>query len=403
MYLLHNISRLYSCAPQGGQDGVHPIANAAIAWDGANITWVGAEKDLPSGFSKAKRIDAKGAMVIPGLIDCHTHLAFGGWRADEFEERMRGTSYAEIAQRGGGIMSTVRKTRAANEEDLLARCRDHIAEMTKLGVTTVECKSGYGLEIDCELKLLRVYKELAKSSPVTIVPTFLGAHAIPAEYRAKRTEFVHLITEVWLPAVAQEGLAKFCDVFMEQIAFSSEEARAILDAGKKHGLRPKVHADQLSDGGGAALAAEVGAMSADHLEHTSATGIARMAEAKVVAVTLPIATLYTREKPLQARPFIQAGVPIAVATDFNPGTAPSYHLPFAMTLACTMSGMTPSEALKGATYYAAQALGLQAERGSLEVGKAADIAVIAADDVNQWLYHFRANSCVLTICGGRPL
>jgi imidazolonepropionase len=298
-------------------------------------------------------------------------------------------------------MSTVRQTRAADEDALLAKAAAALAEMTTLGVTTVECKSGYGLDRATELKLLRVYRRLAERSATRLVPTFLGAHVVPPEYRERRAAYVDLLVDELIPEVAREGLAAACDVFVEDSAFSLDEARRILEAGKAHGLAPKLHADQLTAGGGAELAAELGAWSADHLEHVSDAGIRAMAAAGVVAVSLPLATLYLAQPPMPARRLIEAGTAVAVASDFNPGSAPSYHLPLAMTLACTLQRMTPAEVLKGATLYAARAVGLEAEVGSLEPGKAADFAVIDAPDPNHWLYHFRPNACVWTVIGGR--
>jgi imidazolonepropionase len=334
------------------------------------------------------------------LVDCHTHLAFGGWRAGEFERRIRGESYLEIAQSGGGIAATVRATRAASEDELVSRAKLALAEMRQLGVTTVECKSGYGLDEATERRLLSVYRRLRLEQPSRIVATFLGAHVVPPEFRDRREAYVRWLVDEMIPALASERLAECCDVFVERSAFTLDEAREILAAGRRHGLAGKLHADQLSDGGGAALAAELGALSADHLEHASPAGIAAMAAAGTVAVSLPFATLYLREPPMPARAFIDAGVPVAVATDFNPGSAPSYHLPVAMTLACTMQRMTPAEVLKGATLYAARAIGMEREVGSLEPGKRADFAVIDAPDVTQWLYHLRPNACVHTVVDG---
>jgi imidazolonepropionase len=272
--------------------------------------------------------------------------------------------------------------------------------MLALGVTTVECKSGYGLDPESERKLLRVYRRLAREQPVRIVATFLGAHAVPPEYRENRAAYVDLLVEELIPAVAREGLADGCDVFVEESAFSVDEARRILLAAKGAGLDRRLHADQITAGGGAELAAEMSALSADHLECVSDRGIAALAAAGVVAVSLPIATLYLGQRPMPARRLIEAGVPVAVATDFNPGSAPSCHLPLALTLACAVLRMTPAEALKGATLYAARALGLEGRVGSLEPGKAADFAVVDAPDVSHWLYHFRANACRETVAGG---
>ena len=398
--VLRNIGWLATCGAGGPPSDLQAIEHAALVWNGPLIAWVGAERDLPEAYRAARAEDAGGRLVVPGLVDCHTHLAFGGWRADEFTDRALGRTYAEIAEAGGGIASTVRKTRAASEAALLARCREFLGEMVRLGVTAVECKSGYGLTVDQELKLLQVYRQLADESAATIVATFLGAHVVPAEYRNDRDRYVAILTDELIPVIARDGLARCCDVFVERSAFTVDEARRILTAGAAAGLAPKLHADQLTDGGGALLAAEVGAWSADHLEHVSPAGIAALAAAQVVAVSLPLASLYLRQPPMPARRLLDAGVAVAVATDFNPGSAPSFHLPLAMTLACTMQGMTPAESLRGATIVAARAVGLAETHGSLEAGKRADFAVIDAPDVEHWLYHFRANACVRTVIGG---
>jgi imidazolonepropionase len=399
--LLENIAQLATCRAEGGQGEVHPIADAAMVWEGATIRWAGPRRDLPAEFRGAERLDAEGGLVVPGLVDCHTHLAFGGWRADEFTQRILGASYLDIARAGGGIARTVRLTRQAGPDALYQRARGFVREMLPLGVTTIECKSGYGLDRRHELELLRVYRRLAETEPVGIVPTFLGAHVVPQEYRERREVYVALLIDELIPAVAAERLATCCDVFVEDSAFTVPEARRILLAGRAAGLAPRLHADQLTSSGGAELAAEVGALSADHLEHVSDRGIAAMAEAGVVAVSLPIASLYLGQPPMPARRLIAAGVRVAVATDFNPGSAPSYHLPLAMTLACTLQRMTPAESLKGATCYAANALGLGHRVGSLEPGKAADFAVVDATDLETWLYHFRPNACRLTAIGGQ--
>jgi imidazolonepropionase len=401
MKVLANIGQLVTCRPEGGQDQVHAIDEAALVWDEpGRISWIGKERELPQAYRSAERLDAGGRLVIPGLVDCHTHLAFAGWRADEFVQRSQGRSYLEIARAGGGILSTVRQTRAATEDQLLGRAKQFLGEMLALGITTVECKSGYGLDEETELRILRVYRRLAAEQPVRIVATFLGAHVVPPEFSDRRAEYVGLLTERLIPRVAQEQLASCCDVFVEESAFTAAEAARILDAARARGLSAKLHADQLSSSGGAELAAELGAISADHLECVSEAGIDAMAEAGVVAVGLPLASLYLNQRPLPARRLIAAGVPVAVATDFNPGSAPSYHLPFALTLACTMLRMTPAEALKGATIYAARAVGLEDSVGSLEPGKWADFAVLDAPDINQWLYHLRPNACVMTVVGG---
>lgn len=400
MQILRNIGTLVTCRADGGQGEVHVTHDAALAWNGGGILWAGPSSEMPANMGTAVMFDAKGGLVVPGLVDCHTHLAFGGWRAEEFEQRCRGATYQEIAASGGGIMSTVRATRAASDDELFSRARRFSEAMTQLGVTTVECKSGYGLTFDDELRLLRVYRRLASEDGVRVVPTLLGAHTVPADLKGNRQGYIRMLVEELIPAVAAEKLARFCDVFVDRSAFSVDEARAILKAGAAAGLALKLHADQFADDGGAALAAEVGAVSADHLEHVSDAGIAALGKAGTVAVSLPIASLYLRQPPMPARRLIEAGVPVAVATDFNPGSAPSYHLPLAMTLACTLQGMTPAEALKGATLYAARAAGVEERAGSLEPGKRADFVVIDADSVEQWLYHFRPNACRWTVIGG---
>jgi len=400
MPLLTNIASLATCRSEGGQGDIHAIPRAALAWEDGRILWVGPEADLPARLRAGAQLDAGGRLVIPGLVDCHTHLAFAGWRADEFERRLRGESYLEIAAAGGGIAATVEATRAASDAELTARAAGFLEGMLSLGVTTVECKSGYGLDEESELRLLRVYARLAELGPQRLVPTLLAAHVVPPEYRDRRGAYVALVTHRIIPAAAAERLARCCDVFVEESAFTVDEARRILLAGRAAGLSPRLHADQLTAGGGAELAGEVGALSADHLECVSPRGIAALRDAGVVAVSLPLATLYLGQRPMPARALIDAGVPVAVATDFNPGSAPSWDLPLALMLACTLQRMTPAQALKGATIYAARAAGVAAEAGSLEPGKAADFAVIDAPDVNQWLYQFRPNACVETVIGG---
>jgi len=395
---------LATCAAQGGQSDIHAIANAALVWREGRIAWAGPDAALPAAYAREEPLMASpGALVIPGLIDCHTHLAFGGWRANEFVERIQGRTYEEIAAAGGGIASTVEQTRASSSDALFDRCSRFLREMLSLGVTTVECKSGYGLTVDEELRLLRLYRELGSAGPQRIVPTLLGAHTVPSGMRDRREAYVDCVIEQMIPAAARERLAACCDVFVERGAFTVDEARRILRAARDAGLAAKLHADQLSEGGGAALAAEVGAISADHLEHAADAGIAAMAQAGVVAVSLPLATMYLGQAPMPARRFIAAGVPVAVATDFNPGSAPSYHLPLALTLACTMQRMTPAEALKGATIYAARAVGLEGDIGSLEPGKRADFAVLDAPSVDHWLYNFRPNACTLVFLDGRQV
>ncbi len=404
MHLMTGIGLLVTCRDTGRPGELETIPNAALAWKGGRITWFGPEAALPHALAETgEPVDAGGAMVIPGLVDCHTHLAFAGWRADEFAARLSGRSYLEIARAGGGIRRTVAETRSASREELKDRCRSFLAEMARLGVTTVECKSGYGLDVENEIKLLEAFRDLNDEGPVRLVPTLLAAHVLPPEYADDREGYVRLVCDEIIPRAAEGGLAVFCDVFIEEGAFTLAEARRILERGLEFGLGPKLHIDQFGDLGGAELAAELGAVSADHLDVTSDRGLDALAAAGVVGVILPLATLYAGEGQPRARRILEAGVPTAVATDFNPGSAPSFHLPLAMLLACLRGGLTPAEVLLGATRIAARAVRLEGEAGSLEVGKWADFALIDAPDPTHWLYHFRGNACREVYVGGRPV
>lgn len=403
MPVLKNIGYLATCKDEGAQGEIHPIKNATIAWENDTIQWVGRQADLPEKWNHEKSYDADGHMVIPGLVDCHTHLAFGGWRAGEFAMRVQGKSYLEIAKAGGGILSTVKATRAASEDELYEKAANFLQKMAKLGVTTIECKSGYGLSLEDELKTLRVYKRLADNQPMHIVSTFLGAHTIPPEFKDNREGYIELVIEEMIPTVAELELADFCDVFTEDSAFNIEESRQILEAAKAAGLTPKLHADQLTSCGGAELAAEVGAASADHLEKISENGIKRMAEAGVVGVTLPLASLYTQESPLDCRKVVEGGVKVAVATDFNPGSAPTYDLPLAMMLACNQGRLTPAQALKGATIYASKAIRMDAQIGSVEAGKSADFAIVDAPNPDFWMYHYQGGCLLKSFVKGDEL
>jgi len=403
MPVLKNIGFLATCRDEGGQGEIHPIENAAVVWQNDTISWVGEELDLPEKFADEQSFDARGKMIIPGLIDCHTHLAFGGWRSEEFAMRLQGKSYLEIAKAGGGILSTVRATRVASEDELYEKAAGFLHKMAKLGVTTVECKSGYGLSLEDELKILRVYKRLAANQPMHIVSTFLGAHTIPPEFTDDREEYIELIIEEMIPTIAELELAEFCDIFTEDSAFNVDESRRILSAAVAAGLTPKLHADQLTSCGGAELAAEIGAASADHLERISDKGIGAMAKAGVIGVMLPLASLYTQEHPLNCRKLIEGGVEVAVATDFNPGSAPTYDLPLALMLACNQGRLTPAEALKGATIYAAKAIHRDKKVGSIEAGKLADFAIIDVPDPDFWMYHFRGSRLMKLFVGGEKL
>ena len=408
MPCLTNIGTLVTCPPEGGQGDLGAVRGAAMVWEGDTITWLGPRADLPreadqreGASGNGPSYDCGGRLVIPGLVDCHTHLAFGGWRADEFAARSAGTGYPEIAARGGGIASTVRATRAMSRQELADRAGGFLQGMVRLGITAVECKSGYGLSVEHELRTLRAYRDLSGSGAPRLVPTCLAGHMVPAEYAGDRQGYIRLVTEEILPAVAREGLASFCDAFLEPgPGLDAAETTAVLEAGHRHGMVAKLHADQLTDGGGARLAASLGAISADHLECVSDEGIEAMAEAGTIAVVLPIAGVYLNCPPPPVRRMVEAGVQVAVATDFNPGSAPSYHLPLALTLACVKMGMSPAEAVRGATTVAARACGLEDVSGSLAPGRPADFAVIDAPDVDSWLYHFKEGTCAATVIGG---
>ena len=405
--VLKGIRQLHSCAEGSGSGDLGSYDDAALAWEQGAIVWAGERAELPAAFeegtSGVETLDAAGALVLPGLIDCHTHLAFAGSRADEFERRLMGEGYLEIAAQGGGIASTVAATRAASSDVLLENVSRRAARMMELGVTTVECKSGYGLDLATEIRLLEVYAQFARQSRMGVVSTFLGAHVVAPEYRERRDEYLDLVCEEMLPEVAGRGLAAFCDVFVEEGAFSPAEARRILARAAELGLGAKLHVDQLSDLSGGELAAEVGATSADHLEHLSDRGIEAMASAGTVAVTLPFATLFLQQPAAPARRLIEAGVPVAVATDFNPGSAPSHHLPLALLMACVSQTMTAAEAVLGATRHAASAVGLAADLGTLEVGKSADLILLDAPSVEDWIYHFDRHRVVRSYRQGEIL
>ena len=401
MPVLKNISQLAVCPPGPNQQDAGLISNACLVWRGREVVWTGAYHDLPGEFAREPVTDCGGRLVVPGLVDCHTHLCFGGWRDGEFNLRIQGASYQEIAAAGGGINSTVTATRGSSLGDLVRTAHGHLDGMLSLGITTVECKSGYGLDAENEFKQLEVYRQLASQHAMTLVPTFLGAHTVPREFSNDRNQYVRLLCEDLIPEIARRRLAVYCDVFVEQGAFTRDEARQVLTAARASGLGVKVHADQLSDGGGASLAAEFGAASAEHLEYVSESGIHGLAKANVVAVSLPIASMYLRERYMPARQLMQAGVAVAVATDFNPGSAPSYHLPLAMTLACIHQHMIPAEVLMGATSVAARAVGMRGVIGSLIPGYRADFAVIDAPSLDHWLYHFRGNACHAVVKNGK--
>lgn len=398
--LLRNIGQLATCPGDRAPQDAGLIDRAALLVDGDRVAWAGPEASLPELPDGLESMDCEGRLVIPGLIDCHTHLAFGGWRDDEFEQRLEGRSYQQIAAAGGGIGRTVRATREADDRLLHERARAVLDGMLALGVTTVEAKSGYGLDLETELRVLELYRALDDEHPVDIVPTCLAAHVVPEEFSDHREAYLDLVCERLLPAVAERGLARFCDAFVEAGAFSIREGRRVLGRARELGLGVKIHADQLSDSGAAKLAAELGAISAEHLEYAGPDGREALARAGTVAVSLPLASLYLGERYLPARDWLEAGVAVAVASDFNPGSAPSYHLPLALLLACLHQGMTVEESLAGATSVAARALGQEHRIGSLLPGYDADLVLLDSPGLSHWLYHFRPNAAIRVMKAG---
>lgn len=382
------------------------IEDGAVAACGDRIVAVGPTAEVERRITLAPDatvISAEGKTVMPGFVDPHTHLVYAGSRERELPLRLQGASYLEILQQGGGILSTVRATRAATEDQLVQQTRRRLDIALSYGTTTLEIKSGYGLDTATELKQLRAARRAAQGHPVKTVRTFMGAHALPEEYRNRREDFVRLVIEEMIPAVArEEGLATFCDVFCEKGVFSVEESRRILLAGQEAGLRPKIHADELEPFGGAELAAEVGAISADHLMHASDEGIRRMAEAGVVAVLLPGTTFSLMSgQYAPARKMMEAGLAVALSTDANPGSSPTESMQMILNLACLYLKMLPEEAIHGATINAAHALGLAHEVGSLEVGKRADLVIYDAPNYLYLPYHYGTNLAEQVIAGGR--
>lgn len=354
-------------------DGYGERRDAALAVRDGRIAWIGAAAEAPT----AKRVhDCAGGWLTPGLIDCHTHIVHAGNRSDEFEARLNGATYEDIARAGGGIMSTVRATRAASDDELLRQSVPRVLSLLAEGVTTLEIKSGYGLDLASERKMLRVARRVGSTLPVRVATTFLGAHALPPEYAGRADDYVDEICTSMLPQLAQEGLVDAVDAFCERIGFTTAQTERVFAAAREHGLPVKLHAEQLSDQQGAQLVARYAGLSADHLEHLTEEGIAAMAAAGTVAVLLPGAYYFLRDTtPPPVAALRAAGVAMAVATDCNPGTSPMTSMLLALNMACTLWRLTPQEALAGATIHAARALGLQQDTGSLEVGKRADLAL----------------------------
>ena len=381
--------------------GYASIVDGAIGIRDGVIAWIGARDALPRDGRATQMIDAGGRWATPGLIDCHTHLVYAGNRANEFEQRLEGATYAEIAAAGGGIRSTVAATRAASAELLAVAGAARLDAMAEQGVTTVEIKSGYGLDTPNELKQLRVARMLGATCDVAVRTTLLAAHALPPEFADRADAYIDYVCNDTIPAAAREGAADAVDAFCETIGFTNAQTRRVFEAARAHGLPVKLHADQLSDGEGAALAASFAALSADHLEFTSEAGVHALARSSTVAVLLPGAFYALRETRMPPIAALRAhGVPIAISTDCNPGTSPATSLPLMLNMACTLFRLTPSEALAGVTRHAARALGY-ADRGTLDVGQRADIAVWDIDEPAELAYRIGGEACAAVIRDGR--
>jgi imidazolonepropionase len=371
------------------------IDDAALAVSDGKIVAVGKTEEVLGQVKmddKTSVIDAKDKVILPGFVDCHTHPVFAATREEEFEMRVKGRPYQEIAAAGGGIKSSVRTLRAASKEELIELTLPRLDRMMSYGTTTIEAKSGYGLSLDDEIKMLEVIKELNELHPIDLVPTFLGAHEIPEEYKSKREEYVQLIVEKMIPEVAKRKLAVFCDIFCEKGVFDIEESRKILSAAKDHGLKLKLHADQLTALGGSKLAAELGAVSADHLEFIDDEGIEMMKRAGVIGVLLPGACFGLAMKHYPpARRMIDQGLPVALATDFNPGSSFSESMPIILSMACLMMKMSPAEAVAASTINSAYAVDKAEEIGSIEKGKKADLVIWDVRDYREIPYHYGVN------------
>jgi len=375
------------------------VERGALIVDGAHLQWVGDDAELRAGLQADEEIDLGGALVTPGLVDCHTHLVYGGQRAREFELRLQGASYEDIARAGGGIRSTVAATRAASDELLLSSARQRARTLMAEGVTTLEIKSGYGLSAEHEARCLRIARAVGRELPLTVRTTCLSAHALPPEFEGRADDYIAAVC-AWLPALHVEGLVDAVDAFCEHIAFTPVQTQRVFEAARRLGLPVKLHAEQLSDCGGAALAASFGALSCDHLEWLSAQGVRAMAAAGTVAVLLPGAYYFLRETklpPIQA--LRDAGVPIALASDHNPGSSPGLSLLLMLNMACTFFRMTPEEALRGVTVHGARALGLH-DRGALKSGQRADFVAWDLEHPNELAYWFGRNPCRRIVVGG---
>lgn len=403
--LIHNIGTLqtplgsfpHAGAAQGENRKYH---NAAVLCDGGIIKAVYENGALPEVGADTQTIDAQGRLVTPGLIDAHTHLVFGGWRQNEIPLKLKGAGYLDILRAGGGILSTVRATRKASEEELFEKSRAFLDELMAQGVTTAELKSGYGLDKETELKQLRVIKRLNEAHPMDAVATYLGAHAIPEEYALRSGEYIDFIISDVLPEIKRQGLAEFCDVFLETGVFGVEESRRLLTAAREMGFGLKIHADEIDELGGSQLAGELGAVSAEHLIATGERGMEALARGGVIAALLPCTSLYLNKSFARARDMIARGIPVAVATDFNPGSCPSLNIGLCMTMAYLKYRMTPEEILSAVTINAACAVNRGGSTGTIEPGKQADMVIWNAEDMEMLCYRMGSNLAGTVIKNG---
>jgi imidazolonepropionase len=410
--LISRASQLLTLRGRGARRGA-TLANIGLVKNGAIliadglIVAVGTRAQIEGHplARSAQRFDAGGRVVLPGFVDSHTHLIHAVSRADEYELRITGANYEEIAKRGGGILNSVIKLRAATSDTLKQRAHLALKQFAAYGTTTVEAKSGYGLDLASELKILKLHKELPTEQPLDIVSTFLGAHVVPGEFRTQSSgvnDYVSLLVDKLIPEIAAHKLAEFCDVFCERGAFNLAQSKQILEAGKRYGLRPRIHAEQLSHTGATQLAVKLGAASCDHLEEINRTDIRALAKSKTVATLLPGCDFHLGLKQYApARDLIDAGAIVALATDYNPGTSPTVSMSMILSLACTQLRMTPAEAIAAATINAAYSLGRDKQIGSLEVGKLADITIFDVDDYREIPYYFGMNTCHTTIKRGQ--
>jgi imidazolonepropionase len=411
--LIHNLSEVATpeghgrSTPLAGpeQRRVRRLPGAEVLCQDGRIAFVGSPDERRRRFGElpdSERLDGRGGTLVPGFVDPHTHLPWAGSREEEFAARLAGKTYQEIAAAGGGILSTVAATRRASEDELAANVRRRMDQMLAWGTTTAEAKSGYGLNLDDELKQLRAIRRASEDHPVDLVPTLLAAHEIPLEHRKDRDRYVDLICEEIIPATAEQGLARFCDVFCEHGVFSAAESRRVLEAGVRHGLRPRLHADEFVDSGGAELAGELGALSADHLIAVSPAGVEALARSAVTAVLLPGTSFFLmKHRYAPARRLVEAGVPIALATDCNPGSSHTESMPMVFVLAVFELGLTIEESLTAATLNAAACLGLGGEIGSIEPGKRADLVLLDAPNLLHLAYHYGINPVAAVVKGGR--